>query len=111
MLLVRTRPTNGLLGGMTEVPTTEWSHEFAEDAALAAAPFSRPRWRQLSGHVAHTFTHFPLQLSIYTAQVPHRTAAPKGMRWVPLAGLAGEALPNVMRKVVAYAVDVDRKRR
>jgi A/G-specific adenine glycosylase len=111
MLLVRTRPANGLLGGMTEVPTTEWSHEFAEDAALAAAPFSRPRWRRLSGHVAHTFTHFPLQLTVYAAQVPHRTAAPEGMRWVPLAGVAGEALPNVMRKVVAHAIDTDRKRR
>jgi A/G-specific adenine glycosylase len=26
------------------------------------------------------------------------------MRWVPLATLAGEALPNVMRKVVAHAL-------
>ena len=25
------------------------------------------------------------------------------MRWVPLADLHGEALPNVMRKVVAHA--------
>jgi hypothetical protein len=29
------------------------------------------------------------------------------MRWVPLADLAGEALPKVMRKVVAHARLVD----
>jgi A/G-specific adenine glycosylase len=110
-LLVRTRPTNGLLGGMTEVPTTEWSHDFEEDGALAAAPFSRRSWQRLPGHVAHTFTHFPLQLIVYAAQVPARTAAPAGMRWVPLAGLAGEALPNVMHKVIAHAIDPDRSKR
>ncbi|MFZ1883607.1 MAG: A/G-specific adenine glycosylase [Rhodoplanes sp.] len=37
-LLVRTRPANGLLGGMTEVPTTEWTHSFDEQTALAHAP-------------------------------------------------------------------------
>ena len=111
MLLVRTRPTSGLLGGMTEVPTTDWSHDFEDDAALPAAPFPRRRWRRLAGHVTHTFTHFPLELVVYAAQVPDRTAAPEGMRWVPLAGLAGEALPNLMRKVVAHAIDPDRSNR
>src|SRR5262249_36552600 len=36
-VLVRTRPAKGLLGGMTEVPTTEWSHEFDEATALIQA--------------------------------------------------------------------------
>jgi A/G-specific adenine glycosylase len=110
-LLVRTRDTKGLLGGMTEVPSTDWCHDFEEDGALAAAPFPRQRWRRLPGHVAHTFTHFPLQLIVYAARVPARTAAPDGMRWIPLAGLAGEALPNLMRKVVAHAIDPDRSKR
>jgi A/G-specific adenine glycosylase len=26
------------------------------------------------------------------------------MRWVPIATLAGEALPNVMRKVIAHGL-------
>ena len=55
------------------------------------------------GH--HTFTHFPLQLVVYTAQVPLRTQAPAGMRWVPIATLADEALPKLMRKVIAHALD------
>ena len=49
-VLVRSRPPQGLLGGMTEVPTSEWSHEFDEAQALAAAPrlaCARPKWRRL----------------------------------------------------------------
>jgi A/G-specific adenine glycosylase len=101
-VLVRTRPTKGLLGGMTEVPSTAWTHELDETAALAQAPL-KAKWRRLPGVVEHGFTHFPLQQAVYVARAPARTKAPADMRWVALAELHGEALPNVMRKVVAHA--------
>ncbi len=110
-VLVRTRPPKGLLGGMTEVPTTQWSHDFDADDALADAPrFARakgirvtPTWRKLPGVVTHVFTHFPLELTVYVAEVAAATPAPAGTRWVPLAELPSEALPNLMRKVLAHA--------
>jgi A/G-specific adenine glycosylase len=107
-LLVRTRPAKGLLGGMTEVPTTEWIEDFEEGTALAGAPrFSNPgesvAWRRIPGIVRHTFTHFPLELAVYAARVPVNTQAPSGMRWIALADIGGEALPSLMRKVVAHA--------
>jgi A/G-specific adenine glycosylase len=59
------------------------------------------------GVVTHTFTHFPLELLVHTARVAKRTAAPEGTRWTPLADLTGEALPNLMRKVVTHALRDD----
>ena len=113
-LLVRTRPAKGLLGGMTEVPTTQWAADFDESTALAAAPrfpFTAAeaayRLAPRSGVVRHVFTHFPLELTVYLAELPARTPAPAGMRWAALSGLAGEALPSVMRKVVAHALGDD----
>ena len=94
--------TKGLLGGMTEVPSTAWAQDFDEAGALAAAPM-KAKWCRVSGVVEHGFTHFPLQQSVYVASVPAKTKAPAGMRWVALADLHGEALPNVMRKVIAHA--------
>ncbi len=41
--------------------------------------------------------------SVYVANAPAKTKAPAGMRWVALAELHGEALPNVMRKVATHA--------
>jgi len=105
-LLTRTRPEKGLLGGMTEVPTTEWARDFDEGAAVDAAPLTAA-WRRLPGVVTHTFTHFPLELSVYRAEPPANRKPPTGTRWTPLAGLAGEALPNVMRKVVSHALGSD----
>jgi A/G-specific adenine glycosylase len=101
-VLVRTRPSKGLLGGMTEVPSTAWSVEFDEKSALGEAPV-KAKWRKLPGAVEHVFTHFPLRQSVYVAAVPAKTRAPAGMRWVALDALHAEALPNVMRKVAAHA--------
>jgi len=94
-----------LLGGMTEVPTTEWSADFDMRSALAAAPRARAKWKKLPGTVSHVFTHFPLEIAVYFAPVPAGTRAPRGARWVPLAELVGEALPSVMRKVVVHAFE------
>jgi len=105
-ILLRTRPEKGLLGGMTEVPGSQWLVAQDEKAALKQAPALKgvARWHRRAGVVNHVFTHFPLQLVVYTANAPARAAAPKGMRWVAIATLTGEALPNVMRKVIAHGL-------
>ena len=107
-LLVRTRPEKGLLGGMTEVPGSDWLAGQDDKAARLQAPELKglTRWRRKAGVVTHVFTHFPLELVVYTTKVEGRPRAPQGMRWVPIATLADEALPNVMRKVIAHALEV-----
>jgi A/G-specific adenine glycosylase len=106
-VLLRTRPEKGLLGAMTEVPGSAWAHDFDIVHALRCAPRLRTNiaWRLLPGVVRHVFTHFPLELTVFIAPVPRATPAPKGARWVKLVDLPGEALPNVMRKVLAHALE------
>jgi A/G-specific adenine glycosylase len=105
-LLVRTRAEKGLLGGMTEVPTSHWLAAQDDKAALGQAPRLKDiaRWHRKQGTVTHVFTHFPLELVVYTASIPTRARAPTGMRWVSIATLTDEALPNVMRKVIAHGL-------
>jgi A/G-specific adenine glycosylase len=106
-ILLRRRPQKGLLGGMIEVPTTEWTGDYR----LADAPREASRmlplangksgaWRLLPGVVRHVFTHFPLELAVFVAGVPKGTRAPRGMRFVAREKLESEALPTLMRKVI-----------
>src|SRR5262249_9744235 len=116
-VLVRRRAATGLLGGMTEVPTTAWSIDFAVADAVAAAPTfppapaagkrhaaskasphvaSKVSWRRVPGVVTHVFTHFPLQLIVLRADLPRSAVAPAGMRWIDREAIAGAALPSVM---------------
>jgi A/G-specific adenine glycosylase len=99
-VLLRRRPPEGLLGGMTEVPTTVWTS--ARQNLNGHAPFEA-KWKKLTGRVQHTFTHFHLELDVYAAQISRRPSV-EG-RWVAVDDLAGEALPSVMRKVLAHALN------
>lgn len=99
-VLLRRRATSGLLGGMTELPGTEWrALAWPAEAALALAPMAA-NWRA-AGMVRHGFTHFTLDIALYAARV-QRIEAEGFLR--PIAALAEEALPSVMRKCVRMAI-------
>jgi A/G-specific adenine glycosylase len=111
-VLLQKRPDKGLLAAMTEVPGSAWSHGFNMADALQSAPrLKGATWRRLPGVVRHVFTHFPLALNVFVAPVARATPAPQGARWVRVADLPGEALPNVMRKVLAHALNPTGKER
>ncbi|MBS7538745.1 A/G-specific adenine glycosylase [Ancylobacter lacus] len=100
-VLVRSRPPRGLLGGMTEVPSTPWEPEPVANVA-AHAPLAAD-WHPLNAAVSHVFSHFALELALWRARLPQHTPAPAGHRWVTPQGFDAEAFPSVMRKVLAHA--------
>jgi A/G-specific adenine glycosylase len=99
--LLRTRPETGLLGGMSELPGTDWREDFDPDDAPALAPLAAD-WVH-AGEARHVFTHFALTLDVFVARLPAAAPAPEGCRWVALGDLSREALPTLMRKAIAVA--------
>jgi A/G-specific adenine glycosylase len=119
-ILLRKRPTHGLLGGLMELPSTEWrGARWSRAAALSAAPVTT-RWRALPGTVRHVFTHFELELTVLAARLsadgraadsigetigkPLGVNEGQGPRWCRLDRLSDYALPTVMKKVVEHAL-------
>ena len=97
-VLLRQRPDKGLLGGMLEVPTTEWNNSLPKKYT---APINA-QWRKHPGIVVHTFTHFHLELTVLVAELPTGELLDDGdYRWVAHDQLDHEALPTVMKKVAA----------
>ncbi|MGO4832813.1 A/G-specific adenine glycosylase, partial [Rhizobiaceae sp. 2RAB30] len=94
-ILLRKRAESGLLGGMSEVPTTGWTARFDGDTTTREAPFPAD-WRK-AGSISHIFTHFALELLVYRAEAGGR-AAPAGHRWARIEDIHDEALPTVMKK-------------
>ncbi|MGI9400374.1 MAG: A/G-specific adenine glycosylase [Rhizobiaceae bacterium] len=99
-VFLRRRPDHGLLGGMSEVPTTEWTVGPAIEGA-GDAPFPG-NWEK-AGLVRHTFTHFHLELTVWRAKEVQSTSMENG-RWSQSEKLADEALPTVMKKVIVTAI-------
>nr|WP_155194116.1 A/G-specific adenine glycosylase [Roseibium denhamense] len=103
-IYLRRRPPKGLLGGMTEVPGTDWRETGQTDDPSGQAPFAGP-WTKRMTVVKHTFTHFHLRLTVYRADISAAGIEANDGWWCPVDDLNSEALPTVMRKVLAAALD------
>jgi len=99
-VLLNRRPQEGLLGGMTEVPGSEWTEGELADDAKDSAPLAGD-WQDI-GEARHTFTHFHLILTVKLAEFALDSAPERG-KWVPAKNVSSEALPTVMRKVLKVA--------
>jgi A/G-specific adenine glycosylase len=97
-VLLRRRPEKGLLGGMTEIPSTPWRSEpWALEEAIRIAPAATD-WARLPGTVRHGFTHFRLELAVVNG-----TGEVDGL-WSRIDRLGEHALPTLMKKVARHAV-------
>ena len=98
-ILIRRRPSDGLLGGLHELPSSDWRPPpFDREAALDEAP-ARLDWRFYDQPVRHVFTHFKLELDLAEAETD-RTL--EGL-WQPSAALDELALPTLMKKLLRKA--------
>ncbi|HTJ58592.1 MAG TPA: A/G-specific adenine glycosylase [Devosiaceae bacterium] len=95
-VFLQKRGEKGLLAQMTEVPTTAWVAGPAEPAFPFVAA-----WRHHGG-ILHVFTHFRLELEVWSAVAPDPAALAEGW-WADPHELDAEALPTVFRKVLAAA--------
>ncbi|MEE2997005.1 MAG: A/G-specific adenine glycosylase [Pseudomonadota bacterium] len=96
-VLLRRRPERGLLGGMMEIPSTEWREGDWPDDQANSAPVVAD-WQPVTGIVRHSFTHFHLELRIRAAPLAGKPDL--GGVWCHMDAFGDYALPTVMKKVV-----------
>src|SRR5665648_77573 len=109
-VLLRERPLKGLLGGMLETPSTPWEETAPNGNAVSDHAPVEAAWHKTAGLVAHTFTHFHLELAVYRAEIGDGAALTDAAqaercKWLMRRDLAGAALPSLMRKVLAHALN------
>ncbi len=93
---LRSRPATGLLAKMTEIPVSDWTSARADPAFPLPADWTR------HGQVVHVFTHFRLELEVWSATVEDCSRLADGW-WSGPRDLGKEALPTVFVKALAAA--------
>lgn len=96
-VLLRRRPQAGLLGGMMEFPGSVWREGKVDEADWLNSAPRQHNWEKLDGVVTHVFTHFKLELTVFTAQGAFEGEA------YDIAQMSELALPTVMKKVAKHA--------
>ena len=103
-VLLRRRPEKGLLGGMTEVPTSDWLEGL--DPVLDPSLEVLADWGVLPGIVKHTFTHFHFEITVRCAEFSKdapKLAKQLGANWHSQDDFGALALPTVMKKILGHA--------
>ncbi|PCI34304.1 MAG: A/G-specific adenine glycosylase [Alphaproteobacteria bacterium] len=95
------RPEKGLLGGMMEVPSSDW----LESQDWGAVPMPQipiiANWTETPGMVRHTFTHFNLELKVIRLELLDMIELQEG-DWFPFSRMEDLALPTVMMKIIHH---------
>lgn len=99
---VRKRAPRGLLGGMIEIPSTEWREQVWEPSEVTEQAALNVSWREHDGDVTHTFTHFHLKIKVWSGETASPTNA-DGF-WHQPDQFNQLALPTLMKKIVSHAV-------
>lgn len=100
-IVLEKRPPNGLLASMAQVPTTNWNSRQDGETTDSAAPFAA-QW-QNCGSISHVFTHFELELTIW--RMCGEPSISPDQWWSPRHQIDQEALPTVMKKAIACAIE------
>ena len=100
-IYLRKRSESGMLAGMSEVPSGDWSVRKDGAMGVDAAPITG-EWRE-AGTVRHVFTHFTLEMKVYFCDC---TKSPKmNGWWVHRNAVMDEALPSLMKKAIALVLE------
>jgi A/G-specific adenine glycosylase len=95
-----------------EVPSSAWDSERPTGKTATAAAPLHAEWWPVPGEVVHVFTHFRLEVQVFRALVPldaslNLWAEPARCKFVARRHLQAEALPSLMRKLIAHALKGD----
>ena len=93
-ILVRTRPSKGMLGGMTEFVGSDWTAEPPAGSGLPATVVDVVS----HGSIDHVFTHFALRLAVFTGRLCDETRF-GDYRWASAQDIVREPIPAVFAKV------------
>ena len=93
---LQSRPPKGLLGGMTETPGSPW------ESTKSSPEFPRPVPWKSCGQVVHIFTHFRLELEVWTAEVDPAALAISPGNEAHLHAFATEAVSTAGERATLY---------
>ncbi|HZZ94271.1 MAG TPA: A/G-specific adenine glycosylase [Usitatibacter sp.] len=106
-VLLEKRPARGIWGGLWSLPEAH-ADARPEDALRSDWGLEAARVEALQPF-QHAFTHFTLEVTPWRIEPrrPHALAESKPATWMPLADLAGAALPSPVRKLLLNLWNTD----
>tara|TARA_Y100000590_G_scaffold418672_1_gene519701 strand:+ start:75 stop:1136 length:1062 start_codon:yes stop_codon:yes gene_type:complete len=99
-ILVRKRPSIGMLASMIEVPNDKWvinKKNLVHDKIIQKI---RNKMK-LKGLIKHSFSHFNIEVEVFFIQVNKNIFS--DLRWIKMKNINKSGLPTIMKKIIQIA--------
>ena len=102
-LLLHQRPAKGIWGGLWSLPEFKLEDSVGnkQTAELAATTFGQASKVEALESIAHTFTHYRLQITPWQVKLAQRKALDEAYFWLKIDRLTRAPLPAPIRKLLA----------
>ena len=100
-ILVRSRPSKGMLASMLEVPNDNWVENkklLSHDELISKIKTKL----KLKGSIEYSFSHFDLETDIYFGNIKKNKLS--NANWIKKTHYSKSGLPTVMKKIVEVAI-------
>ena len=100
-ILVRRRPSKGMLASMLEVPNDNWTLDKKKLFQDKIVNKIKKKIKH-KGLIEYSFSHFDLQIEVFFANVKKNNFSK--YKWIKKNNFKKSGLPTVMKKIVEFAV-------
>ncbi len=97
-ILFRKRPMSGFLGGMLELPTTDWKCEWPNKNDVVYSQPAKLKWENKDKVIINKFSHFTLYTKIKYSKSKLENYS-SGI-WISYSDLKYNSLPTMTKKIV-----------
>ena len=83
---------------MMEVPSSLWQKKVLNRRKVLQSAPMKLKWKKLSKNVTHNFSHFSVEIEIYSGKIRKKNISGK---WVKINKVHKYPISNLVKKIVA----------
>ena len=97
-LILRKENHNGVFANMMEIPSSLWQEKVLNRRKILQSAPMKLKWKKLNRNVIHSFSHFSVEIEIYTGKIRKKNISGK---WVKIDNVHKHPISNLVKKIVA----------
>ncbi len=97
-ILLRKRPSKGMLPSMMETPTSDWSNKNIKKNEIMKKSPLKLNYKKINNSITYSFSHFDLKITILIGNT-NKTRI-KNFKWYSLNNIDNLELPTLMKIII-----------
>ena len=105
-ILVRRRPSSGMLQSMMEIPNDPWVEKYKSLKHDKIIKSFSIKLFKIKKKLIYSFSHFDLHIEIFFAKIKKNALNKTKIKWIKLSRINSSGFPSIMQKIVKLYIQL-----